>query len=363
MRVVSPFLKRVVYPSLSRAGVLQRLSSDRELSVVTYHGVAPAGYERLDSELDGSLVTVPAFRRQVRFFNANYNVIHPAQFLAWRDGHDTLPPNALLLTCDDGLLNVLTDMLPILQEEGLSCLFFATADSLDNPDRQMLWYEQLYLMMLLGPDLPAAGGLTGLFASRHGGNTSRRSLWWDLVLSWSRFPSDRRAEFLGSIRDRLGLPENWKQNFFSDPCRERRFGLLNRSELSRLADAGMEIGSHTLSHPVLSQMTAGAAAHELTESRRRLQAALQKPVRSLAYPFGDPKSVTAREIEIAQTAGYRCAFMSCEASPMDSPLAMGRLHMTSDITVAEIQAHLSGFYAAVRRLARVEHTHVMVEGT
>jgi len=362
MRVVSPFLKRVVYPSLSRAGVLQRQSSDRKLSVITYHGVAPAGYQRLDSELDGSLVSVPAFRRQVQFFNANYNVIHPAQFLAWRDGHESLPPNALLLTCDDGLLNVLTDMLPVLQEEGLSCLFFATADSLDHPDRQMLWYEQLYLMMLLSPDRPEAGGLNSLFASRHDGNGSRRSLWWDLVLSWSRFPSDRRAEFLESIRDRLGLLDNWKQDFFYDPSRERRFGLLNRSDLSKLAEAGMEIGSHTLSHPVLSQMTADAAAHELTESRRRLESALRKPVWSLAYPFGDPKSVTAREIASAQTAGYRCAFMSCETSPLDSPLAMGRLHMTSDTTVAEIQAHLSGFYAAVRRLARVEPTTAMVEG-
>ena len=38
----------------------------------------------------------------------------------------------MLLTCDDGLQNTLTDMLPVLQELGLSCLFFVTGASLSE---------------------------------------------------------------------------------------------------------------------------------------------------------------------------------------------------------------------------------------
>ena len=53
----------------------------------------------------------------------------------------------MLLTCDDDLRNTLTEMVPILQEHGLSCLFFVTGASLGAMP-VMLWYEQLYLMLL-----------------------------------------------------------------------------------------------------------------------------------------------------------------------------------------------------------------------
>jgi hypothetical protein len=52
-----------------------------------------------------------------------------------------------LLTCDDALRDTLTKMVPILQELGLSCLFFATDASADETP-SLLWHEELYLMLL-----------------------------------------------------------------------------------------------------------------------------------------------------------------------------------------------------------------------
>jgi len=48
MKIVSPFLKKVLYPSLSMAGIF-RLTSAPGLAIVTYHGVLPRGYELLDA--------------------------------------------------------------------------------------------------------------------------------------------------------------------------------------------------------------------------------------------------------------------------------------------------------------------------
>jgi len=124
-----------------------------------------------------------------------------------------------------------------------------------------------------------------------------------------------------------------------------------------LAAAGMEIGSHTLSHPMLSRASQQTAFEEISESRCLLGEVIQKPVWAFAYPFGDPDSVTAREIDMAQSAGYRCAVLNCETSSA-SRFAMSRLHMTADMSVPEIQAHLSGFHAALHRFARVEPTPV-----
>src|SRR4030081_334434 len=126
MRVVSPLLKRVVYPTLSKSGIL-RVTAGKGVAVLTYHGVRPSGYESLDAGLDGNLVTAENFRRQLRLLKARYNVIAPEDLLAWCEKKFEFPPRAVLLTCDDGLVNQVTGMLPVLQEEGLRCLFFVTA--------------------------------------------------------------------------------------------------------------------------------------------------------------------------------------------------------------------------------------------
>ena len=149
MRLVSPLLKRVVYPGLSKAGYLRRAAGTGP-AVLTYHGILPAGYRIVDPNLDGNLVSADSFRQQLRFVKDRYNVISPDEFLLWCEGRHELPPRAVLLTCDDGLRNCL-DMVPILQEMNLRCLFFVTGASfIQTP--AMLWHEELYLMFLACAD-------------------------------------------------------------------------------------------------------------------------------------------------------------------------------------------------------------------
>ncbi len=149
MRIVSPFLKRVVYPSLSATGVLHR-TAPPGLAVVTYHGVLPEEYEPVDPAFDGNLIRPEVLRQQLRLLKSHYNVISPEDALAWLQGNE-LPPRAVLLTCDDGLLNHLTDMLPVLQQEGVKCLFFVTAASAGE-ERKTLWYEDLFLLLISMPE-------------------------------------------------------------------------------------------------------------------------------------------------------------------------------------------------------------------
>src|ERR1039457_814416 len=121
MRLVSPFLKRAVYPALHHSGCLDHITPSGGCSVVNYHGVFSADHSTDDTFLDGNLVHPDAFRRQLRFLKSRYHVVHPEDFRAWLEQGKQLPSRAVLVTCDDGLLNALTDMLPVLQSEGVSC--------------------------------------------------------------------------------------------------------------------------------------------------------------------------------------------------------------------------------------------------
>lgn len=358
MKIISPFLKRVVYPSLSMAGIFRGTSAPG-LAVVTYHGIKPPGYETVDAAFDGNLVSADVMRQQLRFLKAKYTVISPDDALAWIEGWRELPLRAVLLTCDDGLLNCLTDMLPVLGEEDLKCLFFVTGTS-TTESRSTLWYEELFLLLVRAPAGAFEISAEGIaIQSALGSREERRAIWWNSVQRLSRVNEEKRGSFLRALRAHFGaepLASTFEKSFVS--C--RRFGLLTGAETRELAAAGMTIGAHTLSHPMLSLMPPELAYAEVSESRTRIESALQERVWAFAYPFGDPQSVTPQVLAMPQQAGYKAAFLNFGGGLGTEllPFALPRVHVTDGMTEAELDAHVSGFYARLQRgLGR--HTEIV----
>lgn len=340
MRVISPLLKHVVYPGLSRSGYLRRSAAAGPV-VVTYHGILPNGYEVRDDALDGHLVTADAFVRQVRLLKAKYNVISPEEFLRWREGELRLPPRAVLLTCDDGLLNTLTDMLPLARELDVRLLFFVTGQSLTSRS-WMLWYEKIFLWLLDAPREISFSAPWGECAAEGRGQIV--ALWREMMRKLSMLEEGARNQTLEGIRTQLGIAADFESEYSRKEAVRRRFFMLNLVQVREVANAGMTIGAHTVSHPMLSQMPEELAWEEIANSRDRIEAQLGKTVWALAYPFGNAQAVSAREPGLAERAGFRCAFMNIEDDTADGWFAFPRVHVSSAMTLSELEAHVSGFY-------------------
>jgi peptidoglycan/xylan/chitin deacetylase (PgdA/CDA1 family) len=336
--VVSPILRRVVYPWLANSGYLRRRADDGAFCVLTYHGVLPAEYQVGDPQQDGSLVSAENLRGQLQLLKECYNVVSPDEVHDWAACGKELPERAVLLTCDDGLRNVLTGMTPILREEGVSCLFFVLGASATQNSR-MLWYEELYLLLRAAPAgsycFEGLGDGLGMSVEL-GDRAQTRSAWWNLVKKLSQYDQTARASFIETWRIQFGLPDHWNAECTNSEAQRRRFSLLNRSELRQLVDEGMSVGSHTLNHPMLSQQTSEMAWREISESRSLLENAIGRSVWALAYPFGDPGAVTTREMQMAEQAGYHCAFMNVGGGFGASlPIfALPRVHVTADMSLA-----------------------------
>jgi peptidoglycan/xylan/chitin deacetylase (PgdA/CDA1 family) len=351
MKIVSPLLKNAVYPSMSKLGMFRRLPQ-QGLAVVTYHGVLPQGYQSIDPSLDGNLVPAESLRRQLRLLKARYQVVAPEDVRAWLRERKDLPARAVLLTCDDGLLNCLTDMLPVLKEEGVRCLFFVTGASAGGM-RSRLWYEDLFLALRqaqAGDFEIGRGGLVlrGLLASRE----QRHSVWWDLVKRLSQVDIEARDGLLRAVYQQLGFNPGQNRSGENIPF-GRRFDLLNASELAELVANGMTIGAHTMSHPMLSQASEDLAYHEIAQSRARLESILHQEVWAFAYPFGDPGSVTPQVLAMPQRAGYSAAFLNCGGG-LGTGLpsySLPRIHVTEGMSLGEFDAHVSGFYSWLQRRA------------
>lgn len=115
-------------------------------------------------------------------------------------------------------------------------------------------------------------------------------------------------------------------------------------EVEQVSRAGWEIGSHSCSHPHLTQVDDVTLERELVESRQRCEEELQRPCMSLAYPYGDADS---RVVLAARRAGYSTACLLPARFSAPAPLEWPRVGIYRGDSLATFRAKIS---PAVRRL-------------
>lgn len=88
---------------------------------------------------------------------------------------------------------------------------------------------------------------------------------------------------------------------------------LSLDELLHLAEGGLvEVGAHTVTHPVLSMQPPDLQRWEMAESKRRLEAMLGREITTFCYPHGDWSDVGETATRLAQEVGFEAA---CAAVP------------------------------------------------
>lgn len=129
-----------------------------------------------------------------------------------------------------------------------------------------------------------------------------------------------------------------------DPVVLERFQTLRQSQLEdirpltwaqvrEMRRAGMDIGSHTYSHPNLVRLNRNETELELRKSKAIIEKRLGGAITLLAYPFGKPRRHFSRlTVEVAEEVGYQygvaVTFRAVRTS--DSPLALPRFFVTRD---------------------------------
>jgi peptidoglycan/xylan/chitin deacetylase (PgdA/CDA1 family) len=108
---------------------------------------------------------------------------------------------------------------------------------------------------------------------------------------------------------------------------------LEWSQVREMRNAGMEIGTHTFSHPNLTRLSRETVAVELKRSKDIMEQRLGEPVTLMAYPFGKPgRHFRDETTQIAAAAGYESAAMVLfrAVSPRDSRFRIPRFFTTND---------------------------------
>lgn len=266
------------------------------VAVLSYHGV-------LESRRTDGPVSVPSLHLAAREFEAHCRFIreacNPISLTQWGEavaGGPPLPPRPVLLTFDDGYRSLLTVAYGILSRYDIPAVAFVATDAVERAE--LLWFDAVY--------------------RTHGE---------DFVEAMKNMPFE---EWL--IRTQASATR-------AEP--DDANAPLSVDEVRVLADGGLvEIGAHSMSHPILNRANHPVQVAEIRGSKEKLEAWTGKPVRAFAYPNGD---FTSETIELVRKAGYTCAFTTVEGfSPRNSmSFAIPRFLVLNGVGVAELAHRLT----------------------
>jgi peptidoglycan/xylan/chitin deacetylase (PgdA/CDA1 family) len=101
------------------------------------------------------------------------------------------------------------------------------------------------------------------------------------------------------VADLLGKTSEWQK-----PSGELPGQLMDKAQVKEWLAAEQEIGSHTMTHPLLTQISAAQARDEILGSKKKLEDTFGRAVEHFCYPYGDWNPAVR---EIVQEAGYQSA--------------------------------------------------------
>jgi len=297
MRGKKAMLGEVLGRSGMASALLRALPGGRDrLLVLAYHRVLDLPPHEDDFAQDPELVSagIEDFERQMRFVCRHFTPLSFAEVLAHLDAGRPLPPRPLVVTFDDGHLDNHRHAFPVLKSLGMPACIFLSTDYIGS--RRMFWFDRVALLLWAAPagEWTMGGERVRLAA---GDAAARREAAGRLLRSLKRVPDAERRRQVDALEAQFG------PHVPAGLAPER--SALDWNEVAEMAAGGIEFGSHTLSHPILSQLDDDALAHELSASREAIARRTGRAVDTIAYPVGKAGAYDARVIAAAQRAGYR----------------------------------------------------------
>ncbi len=135
--------------------------------------------------------------------------------------------------------------------------------------------------------------------------------WWLQIEEKAKSAANPQLAFLNMITEASSSPEalaRMRSSFTLDQAEINDRYFLSEAEVKSIAnDPLIDIGGHTVTHPLLKTQTDDEAYHEIVQNKQDLEQLLQRPVETFAYPFGHERSCGAREYELVEKAGYKVA--------------------------------------------------------
>ncbi|UTA47364.1 polysaccharide deacetylase family protein [Simiduia sp. 21SJ11W-1] len=256
-------------------------------------------YHRIIDHPQIPAITPKEFEQQIRYLKRHFN-IKPVDQLIQARVQGTSDDNAIAITFDDGHADFYQNAWPILKKYQVPASLYVTTGFIDN--QCWLWPDLLrhILWTTANPGLLFNGNQHLSLQNPH-----RQSTWNTIASHCLSLASDERIAFINNLAHTLNVP--------TDSPPSTLYKAVTWDNLREMHAAGLEIGSHTVSHRILSTLNSHELTMELRASKQRIEEQMESKINGICYPNGMRKDINQQVEQQAASEGYRYGLVAYPA--------------------------------------------------
>ncbi|MBP7780341.1 MAG: polysaccharide deacetylase family protein [Burkholderiaceae bacterium] len=256
------------------------------LSILIFHRVLPIPDPLFPDEMH-----TRRFKEVCGWLKSWFNVLPLDEAVAHLKAN-TLPARAACITFDDGYADNFDVAMPILQSHGLTATFFIATGFLDGG---RMWNDTI-IETIRGSVAPTLD-FSALGLGQYPNTTvaEKQCAISNLIDQIKYRP----------VAERIAITEQLAQLARAKVPQDL---MMSSQQVKAMRQAGMQIGAHTVSHPILARLTDEQARDEIATSKTCLEQLLGERVGLFAYPNGKPgEDYSPRTVEIVRKLGFDSA--------------------------------------------------------
>ncbi|MEO6065616.1 MAG: polysaccharide deacetylase family protein [Lysobacterales bacterium] len=289
---------RAAAAALSPAGARARLT------ILIFHRVRATPDSLFPGAMDARM-----FRERMEWARSWFRILPLREAVAALK-RGVLPPRAMSVTFDDGYADNQEIALPILRDLDLHATFFVASAFIDGG---CMWNDGVIeaLRRSRHPRLDLSP--LGLGVHALDSDAARRSVIEALLTALKyRSPRERleSVEALATIAG-VAVPNDL---------------MMTTSAVRDLAAAGMDIGAHTMTHPILARIASAEARNEIAGGREALAGMVGRSIDLFAYPNGRPGiDYTHEHVAMVRALGFGAAVSTRRGAARSSETSLFEL--------------------------------------
>lgn len=303
-------LQRISKKYQRRRNTLER-RRDSKFIILNYHRVGTGGvplYCNLSAEL---------FEAHMRYLRANYPLVSLAEICeclnSGAKGHI-----GVAVTFDDGYIGTYTEALPVLEQYAIPATIYLPAGCIESGE--LGWYDKIFLQLMhfKGEKLDVLLDRPRRFELKDTESRLRKA---EEIISYLRTCPDLERQEICEYLEKVAAV----------PPHESNHRMMTWDHAREMQAAGLNFGCHTMTHRVVSRLSAQEVDYELGASKSLIEARLGCAVLDFAFPFGK-RGDRGLSKERIRAFGYRSAVTteSGANSQTSSPYELRRMLTGND---------------------------------
>jgi peptidoglycan/xylan/chitin deacetylase (PgdA/CDA1 family) len=270
-----------------------------------------------------TVIDAATFAWQVRFIQRNFLLMTLGEYIRRVREKGEIPGPIAILTIDDGYRDFYEIAYPILRKHGVPATFFITVNFIE--DKIWLWPDILRFALENSREKLISFRFENTSFEVPTGDPETISREWGSLSDFCiRLDDDKKWVLIYSLlaAARVDLPREM----------DAKYAPVTWEQIREMKGEGIEIGSHTMNHPVLARVRdERLLREEIAGSRRAIEERIGERVATFCYPNSMPGDIDDRVVREVKEAGY-CGAVFGTGAHFDDIFRLSRIGVSSDKT-------------------------------